>query len=77
MWQPRYSPEFNAFEELLSKVEHLVKRARADTPAALTGALRSAVGGLSREDSLGWSRRAGYQISSAANRYTKQIATNC
>lgn len=37
--QPRYSPEFNASEEMWSKVEHLVRRARADTVGALADAL--------------------------------------
>ena len=66
VWQPRYSPEFNAVEELWSKVKHLVRRSRADTAAALTEALRSAVDALTHEDSLGWLRHAGYRISPAA-----------
>lgn len=68
VWQPRYSPEFNAVEELWSKVKHLVRRARADTAAALTEALAAAVGSLTWEDSLGWLRHAGYQIRPSAYR---------
>ncbi len=63
VWQPRYSPEFNAVEEMWSKVKHLVKRARADTAAALTEALAAAVAALTWEDSFGWLRHAGYRIS--------------
>lgn len=61
--QPRYSPEFNASEEMWSKVKHHVRRARADTTEALTDALRSAVAALTWEDSSGWLRHAGYRIS--------------
>ena len=66
VWQPRYSPEFNACEEMWSKVKHVVRRARADTASALTEALRSAVGALTEEDSAGWLRHAGYRVSSTA-----------
>ncbi len=63
VWQPRYSPEFNAVEEMWSKVKHLVRRARADTATALNEALAAAVGALTWEDSLGWLRHAGYRLS--------------
>jgi len=63
VWQPRYSPEFNASEEMWSKVKHLVRRSRADTTDALTDALRRAVAVLTWEDSAGWLRHAGYRIS--------------
>jgi len=66
VWQPRYSPEFNAVEELWSKVKHLVRRARADTATALSEALAAAVGALTWEDSLGWLRHAGYRLSPEA-----------
>lgn len=66
VWQPRYSPEFNASEEMWSKVKHLVRRARADTASALTAALSAAVGALTWEDSAGWLRHAGYQVSPTA-----------
>ena len=61
VWKPRYSPEFNAVKELWSKVKPLVRRARADTAAALTEALAAAVGALTSEDSLGWLRHAGHR----------------
>jgi len=64
--QPRYSPEFNASEEMWSKVKHLVRRARADTASALTAALDAAVGALTWEDSAGWLRHAGYRVSPTA-----------
>jgi len=64
--QPRYSPEFNASEELWSKVKHLVRRARADTASALTEALESAVAVLTWEDSAGWLRHAGYHVDPTA-----------
>ena len=63
VWQPRYSPEVNAAEELWSKVKHLVKRARADTQTALVAALAAAVAALTWEDSHGWLRHAGYRLS--------------
>lgn len=66
VWQPRYSPEVNASEEMWSKVKHLVRRARADTATALKDALEAAVGALTWEDSAGWLRHAGYQISPTA-----------
>lgn len=66
VWQPRYSPEFNACEEMWSKVKHLVRRARADTGSALTEALAEAVGALSGEDSDGWLRHAGYHVGPTA-----------
>lgn len=66
VWQPRYSPEFNACEELWSKVKHLVKRARADTGTALREALEAAVAALTWEDAEGWLRHAGYRISPTA-----------
>jgi len=62
VWQPRYSPEFNACEEMWSKVKRLVRRARADTEAALTDALRAATAALTWEDAAGWLRHAGYAI---------------
>ena len=61
--QPRYSPEFNACEQMWSKVKHEVRRARADTGSALESALRSSVTGLRWEDSAGWLRHAGYRLS--------------
>lgn len=61
VWQPRYSPQFNAVEDLWSKVKPLVRRALADTAAALREALAAAA--LSREDLLGWLCHSGYQIS--------------
>lgn len=64
--QPRYSPEFNACEEMWSKVKHEVRRARADTDGALESALASSVRGLRREDSAGWLRHAGYILSPSA-----------
>ncbi|MEM0960936.1 MAG: IS630 family transposase [Bacteroidota bacterium] len=60
VWQPRYSPEFNACEEMWSKVKRLVRRARADTETALSEALRVAVRALTWEDAAGWLRHAGY-----------------
>lgn len=66
VWQPRYSPEFNAVEEMWSKVKHVVRRARADTQEALETALASAVDALTWEDSLGWLGHAGYSISPVA-----------
>ena len=66
VWQPRYSPEFNAVEEMWSKVKHLVKRARADTQATLIEALAAAVAALTWEDSEGWLCHAGYQPSPTA-----------
>ena len=64
--QPRYSPEFNACEEMWSKVKHEVRRARADTQSALESALSASVTGLRWEDSAGWLRHAGYVLSSSA-----------
>ncbi len=64
--QPRYSPEFNACEEMWSKVKHEVRRARADTQGALESALAVSVTGLRREDSAGWLRHAGYRLSPEA-----------
>lgn len=64
--QPRYSPEFNACEEMWSKVKHEVRRARADTQGALESALGVSVTGLRWEDSAGWLRHAGYVLSSSA-----------
>lgn len=61
--QPRYSPEFNACEEMWSKVKHGVRRARADTQATLESALSVSVRGLRWEDSAGWLRHAGYRLS--------------
>lgn len=61
--QPRYSPEFNACEELWSQVKHEVRRARADTQGALESALSSSVKGLRWEDAAGWLRHAGYRLS--------------
>lgn len=66
VWQPRYSPEFNAAEPLWSKTKHLVRRARADTAAALSEALAAAVAALTWEDSAGWLRHCGYRVSPAA-----------
>lgn len=66
VWQPRYSPEFNACEEMWSKVKHLVRRARADTEATLTDALREAVRALRWEDAAGWLSHAGYRLPSTA-----------
>lgn len=64
--QPRYSPEFNACEEMWSKVKHEVRRARADTQGSLESALSTSVTGLRWEDSAGWLRHAGYVLSSSA-----------
>ena len=64
--QPRYSPEFNACEEMWSKVKHEVRRARADTQGVLESALSVSVTGLRREDSAGWLRHAGYRLSQDA-----------
>ena len=64
--QPRYSPEFNACEEMWSKVKHEVRRARADAQGALESALSASVTGLRWEDSAGWLRHAGYRLSPGA-----------
>lgn len=64
--QPRYSPEFNACEEMWSKVKHRVRRARADTGSALTEALNAAVGALTWEDSAGWLGHSGYVLTAPA-----------
>jgi transposase len=66
VWQPRYSPEFNASEEMWSKVKHLVRRARADTGSALAEALGAAVGTLTWGDSVGWLRHSGYRLTPTA-----------
>ena len=63
VWQLRYSPEFNAVEELWSKVKHLVRRARAATQTALVAALAAAVAALTWEDSHDWLCHAGYRLS--------------
>lgn len=44
VWQPRYGPEFKAYEEKWPKVKHPVRHARADTAALLSEALASATG---------------------------------
>jgi transposase len=59
---PRYSPEFNAIEHLWSKLKHYMRKARADTVAALKKALYAAMERVTASDAAGWIRHCGYTI---------------
>lgn len=58
---PRYSPDYNPIEMLWSKLKHWIKKARADTSAALEEALESAVDRVVQSDAEGWFRHCGFQ----------------
>lgn len=59
---PRYSPEFNAIEHLWSKLKHHLRKARADTAAALREALHAAMEMVTASDAAAWIRHCGYSI---------------
>ena len=57
---PSYSPEMNPIEEALSKVKHLLRKAKARTLAALFGATARVLDAVSLGDALGYFEHCGY-----------------
>ena len=57
---PPYSPDFNPIELLWSKLKHYVRKARADTDAALIAALYGAGARVQASDMAGWFAHCGY-----------------
>ena len=60
-WLPRYSPELNPAEWLWSWVKRRVRRAHADTTAAVRAALIEAAGAAHPCDLAGWVRHGGFR----------------
>ena len=57
---PRYSPELNPIEMLWSKLKHLVRKAGADTAAALAEAVEAATEQVRASDAAGWFAHCGF-----------------
>lgn len=57
---PRYSPELNPIEMVGSKLKHLVRKARADTPEGLMEAVEAATERVRASDAVGWFAHCGF-----------------
>ncbi len=57
---PPYSPDLNPIEMAYSKLEALLKKAAARTVATLWVAIADAIAQITRQDSLGYFKAAGY-----------------
>jgi transposase len=57
---PRYSPDLSPMEPGWGKVKQVVRKARADTEAALEAAVAAGVSSVSASDAAGWFRHCGF-----------------
>jgi len=57
---PPYSPDLNPIEMAYSKLKALLKKAAARTVATLWAAIADAIAQITRQDSLGYFKAAGY-----------------
>jgi transposase len=61
VYLPSYSPDLNPIEEALSKIKHLLRKARARTKEALIEAIAGALASVSAEDVCGFFGNCGYR----------------
>lgn len=59
---PPYSPDLNPIEKAWSKMKSVLRRLKARTREALIEALGVALRAISKQDSIGWFRHAGYTL---------------
>ena len=62
LFQPQYSPEFNAIEEAWAKVKGVVRSMEPRSIEALDAAIVAGCDAITPEDAVGYIRHAGYQI---------------
>ena len=62
---PAYPPDFNPIEEAFSKVQALLRRAKARALEALFEATEEALGAISTEDARGYFGHCGYTMPQA------------
>ena len=60
LFLPAYSPEFNPIEECWSKLKAWIRKRAPRTVEALQDAITEAIHQVTRSDSEGWFRHAGY-----------------
>ena len=59
---PAYSPDFNPIEKMWSKVKQWLRSAEARTHEALTAAIATALGRVTRQDAINWFASCGYSF---------------
>lgn len=64
VYLPAYSPDLSPIEYAFSKVKGLLRRASAQTPAALEQAIADALNAITTEDIDGYFRHCGFDLSS-------------
>ena len=62
LFQPQYSPEFNAIEEAWGKVKGVIRTMEPRTIEALDAAIAAGCNAVTPEDAIGYIRHAGYRI---------------
>ena len=66
LFLPAYSPEFNPIEECWSKLKAWIRKRAPRTVEALQDAITEAIHQVTRSDSKGWFRHAGYLFNANA-----------
>jgi transposase len=61
IYLPSYSPDLNPIEEALSKIKHLIRKARARTKEALIEAIARALVAVNAQDVRGFFVNCGYR----------------
>lgn len=67
IWLAPYSPDFSPIELMWSKIETLMRAAKARTREELERALAAALELVTGADCYGWFRHCGYQVTSNRN----------
>jgi len=57
---PKYSPDFNPIEQVFAKLKHLLRKAAARTPAAVSSATGELLGSFKAEECAAYFRNSGY-----------------
>jgi transposase len=64
LFLPPYSPEYNPIEKAWAKLKDILRRLRTVTRSAFDQAVASAMDAINHNDICGWTRHAGYTLSS-------------
>ena len=58
---PTYSPDLSPIEQAFSKIKTILKSLAAQTPEALSMAVKQAIDSITLKDIIGWFRDCGYE----------------